>query len=129
MALHFSDWLQQELDKREWNQSDLARSAKQRGYTLGTAQVSRILNQDQEAGIGSVIAIAHGLGISREVTFQARGWLPTTIFHASKIDPTTITLIQDLDALPPKLKAVAQRATRVLVDSLTVIALEEEQEM
>lgn len=75
MTRAFAFWLQQELESRGWNQSDLARAARQRGYTLGTAQVSRILNQEQEAGISSVIAIAHGLGISRESAFRARGWL------------------------------------------------------
>ena len=73
----FAGWLESELKKRGWNQSDLANASRQRGYVVVAPQISRILSREQQAGIDSVIAIAHGLGLPREIVFRARGWLPS----------------------------------------------------
>lgn len=127
MDIDFATWLQAELTHRAWIQADLLASAQARGYSLTSPQLSRILSREQQAGIDSVIAIAHGLGVSRETVFRARGWLlsdtPSSNYEP---DPENIVLIRDLEALPPTLRMVAHRATRALLDSLTQVAREQE---
>lgn len=124
--IDFSTWLQAELDRRSWIQADLLTSAKARGYSITSPQLSRILSREQQAGIDSVIAIAHGLGISREVVFHARGWLLTNTPDSTyEPDLETRTLMQELEALPPTLRLIAKRTTRSLVDTLKEIAQEQ----
>lgn len=127
MDTDFATWLQSELTHRAWIQADLLQSAKSRGYPLTSPQLSRILSREQQAGIESVIAIAHGLGLSRETVFRARGWLlPDNNASEYDLDQTTLNLMQDLEALPPALRVVARRTTRALVDTLSEIAREQD---
>jgi transcriptional regulator with XRE-family HTH domain len=119
MNQDFATWLQNELDRRGWIQADLLTSAQARGYPLTSPQLSRILNREQQAGIESAIAIAQGLGVSRETVFRARGWLLSDTSTSDYVpDPDNLALMQDLEALPPSLRTVAYRATRALVDIL-----------
>lgn len=73
--MDFSHWLQQQLDQRGWLQAELVNRAKQKGLRLTSAQVSRVLNREQKAGIKTCLAIAEALDIPREEVFRARGWL------------------------------------------------------
>lgn len=127
MDTDFATWLQSELAHRAWIQADLLQSAQARGYHLTSPQLSRILSREQQAGIDSVIAIAHGLGVSRETVFRARGWLLASASSSDyELDQATLNLMQDLELLPPALRAVARRAIRALVDTLSEIAHEQE---
>jgi hypothetical protein len=102
METNFASWLQEQLDSRGWNQTDLVNSARIQGYKLTSSQISRILSGAQDGGITAVIAIAAGLGFSREIVFRARGWLlsePKNTFEPS-IDARVEQLAREVDALP-----------------------------
>lgn len=68
---NFRDWLLNELDKRDWSQSDLAKAA---GISRGT--LSNILSSSRGVGEKSLISIGRALRIPPEVVFQAAGILP-----------------------------------------------------
>lgn len=117
--MDFAAWLQNELQTRRWIQADLLESAKSRGYALTSPQLSRILSREQQAGIDSVIAIAHGLGLPRESVFRARGWLSAdTLTPDYHPDAEMLRLMQDMDTLPPALRGAAFGAMRAMVDAL-----------
>jgi transcriptional regulator with XRE-family HTH domain len=69
----FSDWLLSELKSRKMSQSDLAHDA-----GLGRGTISNIMNGTRNVGQDTLIAIAHGLHLSRETVFRAAGLLPPT---------------------------------------------------
>lgn len=75
MKADFADWLQNELNKRGWTQGDLVYQIKAAGGKSSNAQMSYILNRKRKATGENCIAIAGGLGVSREEVFRARGWL------------------------------------------------------
>jgi len=55
----FTDWLEQQMLRRGWTVSELARRA-----DLKPASLSRILNGTRDAGLDACIGIAKALGIS-----------------------------------------------------------------
>jgi len=65
-------WLTNEMDKRGWSQSDLARAA-----NLHRAVINKILKNKTVASNDTLIAISHGLNIPVEASFRASGLLPT----------------------------------------------------
>lgn len=69
----FIDWLQQELQKRGWNQAELARRS---GTT--TAQISRIMTGEQSPGPEVGRKIARALRVPPEEVFRHAGLLPPT---------------------------------------------------
>jgi transcriptional regulator with XRE-family HTH domain len=73
MATHreFSNWLIEQLDKREWTQADLS---KRSGVT--TSQISRILSGTRGIGIDACRAIARAFHIPEERVFRKAGFLP-----------------------------------------------------
>lgn len=75
---------------------DLVKSARSRGYKLDSSQISRILNREQAGGLEATIAIAHGLGISREDVFRVRGWLltePERLIDPEQDSPQLVALV------------------------------------
>lgn len=99
----FNEWLQQELNRRGMTLADLAKRAEMYGYRISQPQLSRILNGDREAGPDACIAIAYGLGLSREEVFRARGWLlrePEQIITTDD-DPRLVRVVNRLRAMPP----------------------------
>ena len=68
--MSFGDWLQKEIEKRKWSQTELARRT---GIAQG--QISKIITGNRNAGPEICIEIAQALGISREEIFRVRGWL------------------------------------------------------
>lgn len=126
--MNFADWLQQELNKKGWSQVDLVRSAKARGYKVTTAQISRILNREQEGGISAVIAIAHALGVPREKVFRVRGWLlsePTRII-LSDTDANTAQIAQELNQLPVEARLAASKAVLGVIDAFREVVQNKE---
>lgn len=114
MNTNFAEWLDIELNKRQWSHGDLVRHSKMAGYKISRAQISHILNGARHAGASTCIAIAAGLGISREEVFQARGWL--LIEPKNPIQPDTspemAQVIRELLSFPddveePVIKAVS----------------------
>lgn len=67
----FSNWILQELDKRGWSQSDLARAS---GLTRGG--VSNIVNEKSSIGIDSATGIAKAFGVPVTEVLSAAGVIP-----------------------------------------------------
>jgi len=67
----FADWLNQELNNRDWKPADLAKKA-----GLASGILSRILNRERNAGTETCNAIAQALKIPAEVVFRHAGLLP-----------------------------------------------------
>lgn len=73
MDTAFSEWLNEEMNKRGWSQSDLARAA-----GISRQAVSDYINQKRTTPTPEALtAIAHGLKIPIETAFRAAGLLPT----------------------------------------------------
>lgn len=67
----FGEWLQKELDKRNWNQAELARRS-----GLTTAGISLMSNGQRGIGPDACNAIARAFGMPPETVFAAAGLLP-----------------------------------------------------
>lgn len=68
----FTDWLKEEMDKRQWKPSDLAEKA-----GVSDAALSRILNKgDRQPGSDLCKKIAKAFGESPEKVFRLAGLLP-----------------------------------------------------
>ena len=70
--MDFSEWLQAEIDKRGWSQSDLARSA-----DLNRAVINKLLNGKSHAQPATLEAISRAFRIPIEITYRAAGLLPS----------------------------------------------------
>ena len=66
----FSDWLQIELNKRDWRQSNLVKKGK-----INSGLLSQIMKGLRQPGPGTLMKIADALGIPREVVFGKFGYL------------------------------------------------------
>lgn len=64
------EWIQSELDNRGWIQADLVRASKGR---LTTAQVSRVLSRQQQAGIKFCQGVAYALDVTLESVLRHVG--------------------------------------------------------
>src|SRR6266487_2185709 len=69
--IYFSEWLQAEMDKRGWSQSDLARYAE-----LNRAVINKLLNGKSHPQPPTLEAISRALKIPIEITYRAAGLLP-----------------------------------------------------
>lgn len=69
--LHFTQWLQMEMDKREWSQSDCARAC-----DLNRAVINKLLNGKCKPQPATLLAIARGFKIPVETAYRAAGYLP-----------------------------------------------------
>lgn len=67
----FPQWLEEQLERKNWIQADLARAS---GIT--TAQIGRILNGARRAGPDACIAIADALNLPPDMVFRQAGLLP-----------------------------------------------------
>ncbi len=83
-TVEFSDWLLEELNKREWNQADLVRKSKLKSSTL-----SRLITGQRNPGKKTAKAIALALGYPPEYIFRLAGILPPE----RETDPTEEELI------------------------------------
>ncbi len=68
---NFATWLQQELDLRGWNQSDLSKAA---GVARST--ISNILNMQRSPGPAVCLAVANALKLPPAVVFIRAGLMP-----------------------------------------------------
>jgi len=73
---YFSEWLQTEMDKRGWSQSDLARSA-----GLNRAVVNKILNGKSHPQPPTLEAISRAFKIPVEAIYRAAGLLSVDTEH------------------------------------------------
>ena len=69
--LDFSDWLQSEMDKRQWSQSNLARAS-----NLNRAVINKLLNRKSNPHPETLMALARAFKIPVEAAYRAAGLLP-----------------------------------------------------
>ena len=74
--IYFSEWLQEEMDKRGWSQSDLARNA-----DLNRAVINKLLNGKSQPQPPTLEAISRALKMPLEMTYRAAGLLPASKDH------------------------------------------------
>lgn len=87
----FGSWLLKELAKRDMSQSDLARACK-----ITTAQMSRIVSGERNAGIETLTNIAHSFKLPVDFIFEKAGLLPPN----SELSPIMRALINLAKGLP-----------------------------
>ncbi len=113
--MDFFQWLQEELNKRNWSQSDLVKHSETVGYPISQAQLSRIITGIRQAGPEACIAIAHALGVSRQEVFRARGWL---FQESTEVDPRAERLARQVSALPPPGRELILDVIEPMLDSV-----------
>lgn len=117
--MNFSQWLQEELNKRGWSQRDLIRQVRSVGYQLSPGHLSHILNETRQANAETCIGIAQALGLSREEIFRARGWLLTTpekVFEP-EVDPRAEQLARQVSDLPTYSREVTLKLMKAVLES------------
>lgn len=70
--MDFVSWIEDELEKREWSRSDLARKS---GVT--PTQVTRVLSRKQGPGQDFIEGIARAFNLPLDVVYQKANLLPT----------------------------------------------------
>lgn len=103
----FTEWLQNEMDKRGWSQSECARAA-----DLNRAVINKLLNGKCKPQPVTLIAIARGFKIPVETVYRAAGLLPSS----NHDDETTQELIHIFKSIQsPQRKATALMLLKALV--------------
>ncbi len=69
--MEFINWLQDELNKRGWSQSDLARATK-----LSRGAIGNVIRHERNPGAEMLRAIAKAFQISPDIVFRKAGVLP-----------------------------------------------------
>jgi transcriptional regulator with XRE-family HTH domain len=109
----FAEWLQSELNKRRWSQSDCARAA-----DLNRAVINKLLNGRCKPQPPTLVAIARAFKIPVETAYRAAGLLPVD----ADLDETTAELMYIFNSIQSP-----QRKTTALT-LLKALVLEEENE-
>ena len=105
--LRFAEWLQTEMDKHGWSQSDCARAC-----DLNRAVINKLLNGKSKPQPETLIAIARGFKLPVETAYRAAGLLPP----GPDGDDTTRELIHIFKSLKsPQRKATAIMLLKALV--------------
>jgi transcriptional regulator with XRE-family HTH domain len=99
--IHFSEWLQAEMDKRGWSQSDLARSS-----DLNRAVINKLLNGKSHPQPATLEAISRALRIPIEITYRAAGLLPNNTDNDETIEEA-IYVLKNIQSSQRKATAVA----------------------
>ena len=107
----FSQWLQTEMNKRGWSQSDCARAA-----NLNRAVINKLLNGRCNPQPATLMAIARAFKIPVETTYRAAGLLPPS----AAMDETTAELMFIFNSI----QSPQRRATAIAL--LKALVLEEE---
>jgi transcriptional regulator with XRE-family HTH domain len=87
--IHFSEWLQAEMDKRGWSQSDLARYA-----DLNRAVINKLLNGKSHPQPTTLEAISRAFKIPIEIAYRAAGLLPANPDNDESIEEAIHVLKQ-----------------------------------
>ena len=112
--LRFTEWLQVEMEKRGWSQSDCARAC-----DLNRAVINKLLSGKCKPQPATLMAIAHGLKIPVEIAYRAAGYLP----HSSEGDDAT----QELIYIFNRIQSPQRRATAL--NRLKALVIEEENQL
>lgn len=111
--IYFSEWLQTEMDKRGWSQSDLARYA-----DLNRAVINKLFNGKSHAQPATLEAISRALKIPIEITYRAAGLLPN--------NPENDDAIEEAIHVLKSIQSTQRRATAIAL--LEALINEEENE-
>lgn len=111
--LRFSEWLQSELDRRGWSQSDCARSA-----SLNRAVINKLLNGKSKPQPSTLAAIARAFKIPVETAYRAAGLLPP--------NPDGDDSIMELVYIFKSIQSPQRKATAIML--LKALVAEEENE-
>ena len=111
--LRFAEWLQAEINKRGWSQSDCARAA-----DLNRAVINKLLNGKSSPQPSTLVAIARGFKIPVEIVYRAAGLLPPSMDD----DETTEELIY----LFKNIQSPQRRSTAIML--IKALVTEEENE-
>lgn len=99
--IYFSEWLQNEMNKRGWSQSDLARAA-----DLNRAVINKLLNGKSHPQPATLEAISRALKIPIEITYRAAGLLPVSTDNDDTIEEA-IYVLKNIHSAQRKATAVA----------------------
>lgn len=91
-TIDFANWLIEEMEKREWSQSDLARKANINRQVISTYVQRKRTKPDEDV----LISIAHAFKLPPEIVFRAAGLLPPAVH----IDDDMQQIIHEIDKLP-----------------------------
>lgn len=111
--IYFSEWLQAEMDKRGWSQSDLARNA-----DLNRAVINKLLNGKSHPQHPTLEAISRALRIPIEITYRAAGLLPST--------PDNDDVVEEAIHVLKSIQSAQRKATAIAL--LKALITEEENE-
>ena len=111
--LRFSEWLQVEMDKRGWSQSDCARAA-----NLNRAVINKLLNGKSKPQPSTLVAISRAFKIPVETAYRAAGLLP------QNTDPDDST--QELIYILKSIQSPQRKSTAIIL--LKALIAEEENE-
>jgi transcriptional regulator with XRE-family HTH domain len=112
--MRFTEWLQVEIDKRGWSQSDCARAS-----DLNRAVINKLLNGKCTPQPATLMALARGFKIPVETAYRAAGLLPPSIDGSDAI--------QELIFLFNSLQSPQRRATAIVL--LKALVTEEENQL
>ncbi|MGE5462643.1 MAG: helix-turn-helix domain-containing protein [Syntrophothermus sp.] len=99
--IYFSDWLQAEMNKRGWSQSDLARAA-----DLNRAVINKLLNGKSHPQPATLEAISRALKVPIETTYRAAGLLPVSSDNDDTLEEA-IYVLKNIHSAQRKATAVA----------------------
>lgn len=111
--LRFAEWLQSEIDKRGWSQSDCARAA-----DLNRAVINKLLNRKSRPQPFTLVAIARAFKVPIETAYRAAGLLPPSADN----DDT----IEELIHVYRSIQSPQRRVTAIML--LKTLVAEEENE-
>lgn len=111
--IYFSEWLQAEMDKRGWSQSDLARAA-----DLNRAVVNKLLNGKSHPQPSTLEAISRALKIPLETIYRVAGLLPA--------NPDNDDAMEEAMYIFKSIQNSQRRATAIAL--LKALIMEEENE-
>lgn len=109
--IDFSEWLQAEMNKRGWSQSDLARSA-----DLNRAVINKLLNGKSHPQPATLEAISRAFKIPIEITYRAAGLLPTNPENDDTLEEA-IYILKSIQSAQRKATAIA--LLKVLINEET----------
>lgn len=103
---NFAEWLQSEINRRGWSQSDCARAA-----DLNRAVINKLLNGKCRPQPSTLIAIAKAFKIPVETAYRAAGLLP----HNPGLDDSAAEVMFIFNSLQsPQRKTTAMTLLRAL---------------
>lgn len=119
----FGEWLQKELEKRSWSQSEMSRRS-----GISQAQIGRLIAGTRNPGYDACEAIAHTLGYSVDTIYRIAGLLPKSRSNTPDMD-AVIEAMQDLPEAWQARIAEDARRTRQFYEQQEQLRIERERQL